>query len=68
MFVDGRDINMEERYQRYKENRIRELAYFKWLDSGCEENKDLEFWLQAEGEYTAAEQVVSNWAWVVKYQ
>lgn len=41
-----------------REKRIRELAYYKWLDSGCASDKDLDFWLQAEAEYVAAEKLV----------
>jgi hypothetical protein len=46
----------------YRENRIRELAYYKWLDAGCPDDQDMDFWLQAEMEYSAAERlIIGTW-------
>ena len=32
-------------------NAVRKLAYFNWLDAGCPEFGELEFWLKAEREW-----------------
>lgn len=37
----------------HRERRIRERAYFIWLDEGCPPGKDLDHWLQAERELGA---------------
>lgn len=43
-----------------RENRIRELAYYKWVDAGHPDNSDLDFWLQAESEFEAAERLIAG--------
>lgn len=43
-----------------RDQRIRELAYYKWIDAGCPSNKDLDFWLSAEADYLAAEKLVNG--------
>jgi len=30
---------------------VEQMAYFHWLDAGCPDEGDLEFWLQAEREW-----------------
>ena len=30
---------------------VRRMAYFKWQDAGCPENRALEFWCEAELEW-----------------
>jgi len=49
-------------YQRElaRTRRIRELAYFRWQDAGCPDTSDLDFWLQAEADYFAAERLVNG--------
>ena len=32
-------------------NKVQELAYRKWQESGCPENDELSFWLEAEREW-----------------
>ena len=32
-------------------NRVRELAYHKWQESGCPEGDELSFWQEAECEW-----------------
>lgn len=32
------------------QNEIQKLAYIKWLDAKLPQNRDLEFWLEAEKE------------------
>lgn len=45
-------------YYNTRDERIRELAYYKWLDDGCPEGNDIHYWLEAESEYRAAERLV----------
>ncbi len=33
-----------------EEERVRTRAYFLWLEAGCPEGREDEFWAQAEGE------------------
>mgnify|MGYP002781580895 FL=1 len=33
-----------------EEDKIRELAYYKWLDAGCPENTGARFWDEAKAE------------------
>jgi hypothetical protein len=35
--------------------RVRAAAYLRWLDAGCPEGRDCEFWYGAERENTNAE-------------
>lgn len=44
-----------------KDQRIRELAYFKWQDAGKPSGDGLEFWLAAEDEYNAAERLLNGY-------
>lgn len=40
------------------EKELNESAYFKWLEAGCPEGRDIEFWCAAEREmfgYTGGE-------------
>jgi hypothetical protein len=35
----------------WRDWKIGEIAYFKWLDAGCPEGMDVDFWLEAEKEF-----------------
>jgi hypothetical protein len=37
------------------DEKIQELAYYKWLNAGSPEGRDLEFWLEAEDEFFSDE-------------
>ena len=49
--------------QRNAERLVRERAYFLWEDAGCPDDRDIEFWLQAEREF---HQQVNRWLVGVK--
>jgi hypothetical protein len=35
-------------------NEVQELAYYKWEQAGCPDGRDLEFWLEAEEEFSGS--------------
>lgn len=49
--LDNLYIVPEQRHE--CENEIRLRAYFNWLDAGCPQGRDVEFWLDAEREWIA---------------
>ena len=48
VYVNNPSLNKPDR-----EQCIREIAYFKWLNAPYPKDTDLTFWLQAETEYNA---------------
>lgn len=48
----GEKIEKEpmDNHQNEIEEKIKELAYYKWIDAGMPDGKDMEFWLEAEQE------------------
>lgn len=46
----------EADYGKRKLDKIKETAYFKWLDSGCPAGKDGEFWEEAEKEWNLSKE------------
>ncbi len=50
-----------------RKNRIRELAYYKWLEAGKPNGDGLNFWTQAEAEYEAAERIINSQPTSIEY-
>jgi len=47
----------DENISYYKKELISKSAYFKWLDAGCPQNLDLQFWLEAEKEFIGPHEI-----------
>lgn len=48
------DLILTDEESAVARRQIRDLAYFRWESAGCPQNRDLEFWTEAELEWVGA--------------
>jgi hypothetical protein len=53
MTVTLESLQLDEAQLQACKEAVRKLAYFKWLEAGCPQHSELEFWVQAERDWIA---------------